>query len=446
MRRSYLFVVDAREDNIDKLIEYAQIGHFGTIIFLKDNWLRTHGHYQINTANFPGGVESLKRAVEKIHAAGMAAGVHVFGPSISPNDPYVTPKPDDRLACVPCPPLAEAVDAKTTTLVLTGLPKLPPYAPRRRRLSRLPSPHRRRDRPLSGRRARAAPALRAPPARCAGTKAAPHPARSPVQGLLTMWSYFLVDPDSSLADELTGNFAAVFNACGFDMAYFDASDGIDDAYLDRRYYLNKLHLGFYRKLNKDVLYQTSNGTGADLVWHIVPRSASADGHGDLKRYLDERLPGVLGMADNWTHADVGWYYMYERSAPTRSNTCVRRPSAWTARSPSKPRKRPWRSIPVRGRCSRWSAATNSAGSPASSPRASRRSSASRNGISSSSATARAGRCSARSTRSRGSWKRSTAGRMSGLSATTGRLPARWASRSPTASATCPRPITSSPVR
>ncbi len=30
-------------------------------------------------------------------AAGMGAGVHLFGPSISQNDAYVTPRPDDRL-------------------------------------------------------------------------------------------------------------------------------------------------------------------------------------------------------------------------------------------------------------------------------------------------------------------------------------------------------------
>ena len=45
-------------------------------------------------------------------------------------NPYVTPKPDDRLACVRCPPLAAAVDAKSATLALAGQPKLPPYAPR----------------------------------------------------------------------------------------------------------------------------------------------------------------------------------------------------------------------------------------------------------------------------------------------------------------------------
>ncbi len=315
VRRSYLFMVDATEDNTDKTIEYAKLGHFGTIILLKNNWLATHGHFEINKKNFPEGLASLKRTVEKIHAAGLGAGVHVFGPSISPNDPYITPRPDDRLAFVACPPLAEAVDEKTATLTLTGPPPLPPNAPRSRAF---PGHYLRiGDEIIRYQDVEPGPSWRF--LRCQrgalGTKAVAHAAEAEVKGLLTMWGFFLVDPDSTLADELTANFANVFNACDFDMVYFDASDGIQDAYLERWYYLNKLHLGYYRKFNKDVLYQTSNGAGSNLLWHIVPRSASADGHGDLKAYLDERLPGMRGMAANFTRADVGWYYMFNDVRP-----------------------------------------------------------------------------------------------------------------------------------
>ncbi|NLX97343.1 MAG: hypothetical protein GXY83_14330 [Rhodopirellula sp.] len=314
-RKSYLFMVDAREDNVDRIIDYAKLGNFGTIIFLKSNWLTTHGHYQINTDSFPDGIASLKRAVAKIHAAGMGAGVHVFGPSISPNDPYITPKPDDRLAFIPCPPLAEAVDEKATVLVLTGQPDLPPKTPRNQAF---PGYHirvgdeiiRYRDLELEP-----APRFVGCQRRALGTAAARHEKGAEVKGLITMWSYFLVDPDSTLADEVTTNFAAVFNECDFDMVYFDASDGISSANFDRWYYLNKMHLGYYRKFKKDVLYQTSNGTGSNLAWHIVPRSASADGHGDLKKYLDERLPIMQSMAANFTRADVGWYYMFADVRP-----------------------------------------------------------------------------------------------------------------------------------
>ena len=168
VRRSYLFMVDAKESNIDRIIEYAKLGNFGMIIFLKDNWLATHGHFQINTNNFPDGVASLKRAVAKIHAAGMGAGVHVFGPSISPNDPYITPQPDDRLASVACPPLAEAVDEKATVLVLAGEPQPSAEGTPQRRLSRLPPPHRRRAHPLSESGTRTDAPVHRLPARRAG--------------------------------------------------------------------------------------------------------------------------------------------------------------------------------------------------------------------------------------------------------------------------------------
>ncbi|WAK00439.1 hypothetical protein [Methylobacter sp. YRD-M1] len=315
VQESYLFATDASEANIDALIDYAKLGGFGTIVFLKNNWLDSHGHYRINTGNFPHGLEGLKAAVAKIHAAGLEAGVHVFGPSISPNDSYITPKPDDRLATVPVPDLAEALDAKATTIKLSAEPRLPPIGPSR---EEFPGKYLR----VGDEIIRYGTAEPGPPFRyihcvrgALGTKAEAHPVGSTVRGLLTMWGYFLVDPDSTLVDELTRNFADVFNSADFDMVYFDASDGIIDDYIDSWYYLNRMHLAYYHKFRKDVLYQTSNGVGTDLWWHIVPRSASADGHGDIKGYLDERWPGILRMDANFTRPDIGWYYWFKDIRP-----------------------------------------------------------------------------------------------------------------------------------
>lgn len=315
VQKSYLLATDASEDNIDALIDYARLGGFGAIIFLKDNWLDTHGHYRINTDNFPHGLDGVKAAVAKIHAAGLEAGVHVFGPSISPNDSYITPKPDDRLATVPVPNLAEALDAKATTITLSAKPGLPPTGPRSKEF---PGPYLRiGDEIIRYEAAEPGPPFRY--VRCVrgalGTKAEAHPAGSGINGLLTLWGYFLVDPDSTLADELTQTFADVFNNADFDMVYFDASDGIIDAYIDSWYYLNRMHLAYYRKFKKHVLYQVSNGPGTDLRWHIVPRSASADGHGDIKGYLDERWPGILRMDANFTRPDIGWYYWFKDMRP-----------------------------------------------------------------------------------------------------------------------------------
>lgn len=315
VRRSYLFSTGTTEADIDTLIEYAKIGGFGTIIFLKNDWLANHGHFDINLRNFPSGLAGLQEAVRKIHAAGLEAGVHVFGPSISPDDPFVTPVPHRDLASVPLPPLAEAMTETSTTLTFTEAPNIPPkiwdYAGFPGHYVRLGDEIIAYDpKQMEGDR-RYLNVTRG----ALGTKPAAYPAGTEAKGLLAMWGFLLPDPDSPLADEVTTNFAKVFNACDFDFVYFDASDGSGEPYIDRWYFLNKMHLMYYRKFKRDALYQTSNGPGSGLVWHIVPRSASADGHGDIKGYLDDRWPAILGMADNFTKADVGWYYWFSNVRP-----------------------------------------------------------------------------------------------------------------------------------
>ncbi|MGD9498460.1 MAG: hypothetical protein AB7Y46_19355 [Armatimonadota bacterium] len=315
-RASYLFATGTTEADIDTLIEYAKLGGFGTIIILKNDWLATHGHYDINTERYPDGLDSVKRFVDKVHAAGLTAGVHLFGPSISPNDPYVTPVPHDGLAYAPCPPLAEGIDETATTITVAAQPELlPPAAPRSRAF---PGYYLR----IGDEIIQYAGEEVGPPFRyvgctrgALGSTAAAHPAGAQVRAMLNQWGFFLVDPDSELAEEVTDNFAAVANYCGFDMIYFDASDGTMGPALDGWYYLNRMHLGYYSKLDHDVLYQTSTGTGSNILWHIIPRSASADGHGDIKGYLDQRWPGILGQARNFTRSDIGWYYMFSNVRP-----------------------------------------------------------------------------------------------------------------------------------
>lgn len=308
VRRSYLFATAMTEQDTDALIKYAKVGHFQTILILKDAFLKTHGHYEINTANFPDGRASFKRCADKIHAAGLKVGVHVFGPSISPNDAYVTPIPDNRLLSVPCPPLAQAVDAKSTTITLTAQPDALP--PRRTTSIAFPGNYLRvGDEIIAYNAAEVGPPFRYTGCvrGACGTKAAPHTPDDKVRGLLTMWGFFLMDPESTLLDEVTANFASLVNDCKLDFIYFDASDGSRNDYVDVQYYLDKCHISHYRKFDHDVLYQTSMGTGSNLCWHIIPRSASADGHGDIKAYLDERYDGILGMKNNFVRADVGWY-------------------------------------------------------------------------------------------------------------------------------------------
>ncbi|MBM3436889.1 MAG: hypothetical protein FJY07_11805, partial [Bacteroidetes bacterium] len=59
------------------------------------NW----GHFELNE-QFPNGVEGLKACVDKAKKQGIHIGVHTLSNFITPNDPYVSPVPDKRLAKV----------------------------------------------------------------------------------------------------------------------------------------------------------------------------------------------------------------------------------------------------------------------------------------------------------------------------------------------------------
>ena len=305
IRRSYLMVMEMRPGDVETLIEYAKIGGFQTIVFAKDVWLASHGHYRINERCFPGGFPGFQEAVAKIHGAGLKAGVHLFGPSISPEDAYVTPVPDRRLSAVACPPLAEAVDETATTISLTCRPEA--WTP-----AGFPENHLRIGDEIIryGRFEEGTPFRFIGCERGAyGTRAAPHAAGAPVQGLLTKLGYFMLAPDSPLLEEVAEHFARVVNACNLDLVYFDASDCEAQARpmgFDLRRYVDRCHYAFYRKFDHDVLYQTSVGLGFNLQWHLVARGASANGFGDIKKLLAKKMR-ILLYASHFAYADVGWY-------------------------------------------------------------------------------------------------------------------------------------------
>ncbi len=96
IRQSYLFI-DYSEDSIDEVVDYALEGGFGYIMVYDGTWSSSHGSYLINRQNFPNGEAGLKRAVDKIHAAGLKAGVHFLDRIISKTDSLVHPIPDPGL-------------------------------------------------------------------------------------------------------------------------------------------------------------------------------------------------------------------------------------------------------------------------------------------------------------------------------------------------------------
>ncbi|WP_395093744.1 hypothetical protein [Armatimonas sp.] len=92
---SYL-IVDFSESTIDRAIEMTLKA--GLRYLYHSSPFETWGHFRLKPALFPHGVAGLRECVERAKKAGVRVGFHTLSNFVTPNDPYVTPRPDPRLA------------------------------------------------------------------------------------------------------------------------------------------------------------------------------------------------------------------------------------------------------------------------------------------------------------------------------------------------------------
>lgn len=104
------------EQNIDEAIAFTKrtglkyLYHAGPF----SEW----GHFALNPSEFPSGYAGLKACVETAKAEGIELGVHTLSNFTTPNDKYVSPVPDKRLAAVGRSVLAGPVDASAKEIVI----------------------------------------------------------------------------------------------------------------------------------------------------------------------------------------------------------------------------------------------------------------------------------------------------------------------------------------
>lgn len=92
---SYL-IVDFGESTIDRAIEMTR--RAGLKHLYQSSPFETWGHFRLKPALFPNGWDGFRECVEKARRADMGVGFHTLSNFITPNDGFVTPKPDARLA------------------------------------------------------------------------------------------------------------------------------------------------------------------------------------------------------------------------------------------------------------------------------------------------------------------------------------------------------------
>lgn len=307
-RGSYLFDFgDLTEETVDKWIELVKNLGLNQIDFHTGSSLR-FGDCAPNPKLFPRGRASVKAVLDRLHEAGISAGLHTYAFFIAKDTPYVTPVPDPRLGkdatfTLAAPLEAEGdvvnvvestADVSTATgffirnsvtlqidnelITFSGATKETPFT-------------------FTG---------------CTrgahGTAAAHHDAAAKVYKLKECFGLFTPDADSSLLAEVAANAADTFNECGFDMMYLDALDGEDILGGGEWawHYGSKFVYEIASRLNKPALFEMS--TFHHHLWCVRARMGAWDHPArSHKKFIDIHCAANLSGAQNYLPMNLGWW-------------------------------------------------------------------------------------------------------------------------------------------
>jgi hypothetical protein len=271
-----------------------------------------------NPKTYPDGFDSLKAVVDKLHAAGISAGLHTYAFFIAKTCPWVTPVPDPRLAkdatftlggelsakADVVPVVESTAEMSTITgfsvrnsvtlqiddelITYSGINKEQPYT-------------------FTGCRRGAC-----------GTKVSAHKAGAKVHHLKECFGLFVPDPHTSLFEEVARATAGAFNRCGFDMMYLDALDGSDilGGRENAWHYGSQFVFDIWKHLKKPALMEMS--TFHHHLWYVRSRYCAWDHPNRAhKKFIDIHcranetsrrmfMPGELGWwaLKNWSGAQT----------------------------------------------------------------------------------------------------------------------------------------------
>ena len=218
---SYLFGVPT-EKTVDAWIDLCRVLGFTQIDFCGS---LNYGDYEPFPRLYPDGRRGVKAVIDKLHSAGILAGLHTMSFSIDKRCAWVTPVPDPRLAKERSYTLTNAVGAGDTILRLdeptTDLPRYITYFIRRSMTLQID------DELIEYKIVNDSEPYGVSECKrgACGTRPASHAKGAKVHHLKECWGCFLPDGDSTLFGEVANRISSVINECGFDFTYLDGLDG-----------------------------------------------------------------------------------------------------------------------------------------------------------------------------------------------------------------------------
>lgn len=311
-RGSYLFA-PISEKTADAWIALAQSLGISQIDF---DGMSRYGDAEPIPALYPNGRAGLKTVVDKVHAAGLKAGLHTYAFFVDKKCPWVTPVPDARLGKDRTFTLATALDVTNRTVTVvettTNMSAITGFFVRNSATLQVD------DELITYSAVDAAePQAFAKCQRGAwGTRPAPHKAGAQVSHLKECFGRFTPDAESTLLAEVAARQAETVNACGFDMMYIDALDG-DDILGGRE---NSWHYGprfvfeLWKRFDHPVLLEMS--TMHHHLWTVRSRMGAWDhptrSH---KRFIDLHCAANASSSRMFLPMHLGWWAMKMGSGP-----------------------------------------------------------------------------------------------------------------------------------
>lgn len=305
---SYLFDFGSlTEETVDSWIAMAKRLGVTQIDFHGGRSFR-FGDFEPAPDLYPNGAASMKAVIDKLHAAGLQAGLHTYAMFMDKKCPYVTPVPDPDLGKDATFTLKEdlAVDAKLVPVVestaemstitgffvrnsatvqiddelitYSGVTKEPPYA-----------------------------FTQCTRGAC-GTTVAVHKKGAPVYHLRECFGRFVPDGDSALFTEVAARTAELYNAAGFDMIYLDALDG-GDAVAGREnawHYQSKFTFEIFKRLERPAIMEMS--TFHHHLWYVRSRMGAWDHpNRSHKRFIDMHCRANAALERMFLPGNLGWW-------------------------------------------------------------------------------------------------------------------------------------------
>ena len=320
---SYL-IVDFGEGTIDRAIEMTQ--RAGLKYLYHSSPFETWGHFKLKPGLFPRGWDGFRDCVEKARQAGIGVGFHTLSNFITPNDPYVTPKPDSRLARICTSELTADVNAVETEIPVAG----PTWFQKKTDMNTVVIGEELVE--YDSVSAEAPSRLMKCRRGAWGTKAAPH-RKGDAVGKLMDHSYKVFLTDAALSQEVVSNIAAFCNRTGAIQLSLDGLEGNWSTGMGQ-YGRTLFTVAWYNALKPELRGRVINDASnpGHFNWHIATRYNWGEPWyaGFRQSQTLYRLKNQLFYTRNLIPRMLGWFAVRGETTPEDAEWLCARAAGYDA--------------------------------------------------------------------------------------------------------------------